>query len=114
MGLERIILSLEKSGFSFSEEDNLEVLIIPIGAEALQVSIEMMQNLHRADISAIVADESSSIGSNLKYCDKNNVSFAILIGDNELKSGLYVLKNIKKKSQSEVKKEEVLDFIKTS
>ncbi|MCD6329595.1 MAG: histidine--tRNA ligase [Candidatus Cloacimonetes bacterium] len=113
MGLERIILSLEKSGFSFSEEDNLEVLIIPIGINPIQASIEMMQKLHEAGISAIVADEGSSVGSNLKYCDKNNVSFAILIGDNELKSGLYVVKNIKKKSQSEVKKEEVIDFIKT-
>ena len=113
MGLERIILSLEKSGFSFPEEDNLQVLIIPIGDDAMQASLEMMQDLHRADISAIVADKSSSVGNNLKYCDKNNVSFAILIGDNELKSGSYVVKNIKKKSQSEVKKEEVIHFIKT-
>ena len=114
MGLERIILSLEKSGFSFPEEDNLEVFIIPIGAEALQASIDMMQELHKADISAVVADENSSIGNNLKLCDKNNVSFAVLIGGNELKSGLYVVKNIKKKSQSEVIKEEVINFIKTN
>jgi len=111
MGLERIILSLEKSGFSFPEENDLEVLVIPIGNVALQASIGMMQVLHKADISAIVADESSSVGSNLKYCDKNNVSFAVLIGDNELKSGLYVVKNIKKKAQSEIKKEEVVSFI---
>ena len=113
MGLERIILSLEKSGFSFPEEDNLQVLIIPIGDGTMQASLEMMQDLHRADISAIVADEGSSVGNNLKYCDKSNVSFAILIGDNELKSGSYVVKNIKMKSQSEVKKEEVIRFIKT-
>ncbi len=113
MGLERIILSLEKSGFSFPEENNLQVLIIPIGDDAMLASLEMMQDLHRADVSAIVADVNSSVGNNLKYCDKNNVSFAILIGDSELKSGSYVVKNIKKKSQSEVKKEEVVHFIKT-
>ncbi len=114
MGLERIILSLEKSGFSFPEENNLKVLVIPIGTAALQASIEMMQEFHKADISAIIADESSSVGSNLKCCDKNNVSFAVLIGDNELKSGMYVVKNIKKKAQSEIKKEEVVNFIKNT
>ena len=112
MGLERIILSLEKSGFSFPEENILEVLVIPIGTCALQASIEIMQEFHKADISAVIADESSSVGSNLKLCDKNNVSFAVLIGDNELKSGLYVVKDIKKKAQSEIKKEEVVNFIK--
>ncbi|MDP8227401.1 MAG: histidine--tRNA ligase [Candidatus Celaenobacter polaris] len=112
MGLERIILSLEKSGFSFPEENIMEVLVIPIGTCALQASIEMMQELHKADISAIIADESSSVGNNLKFCDKNNVSFAVLIGDNELKSGMYVVKDIKKKAQSEIKREEVVSFIK--
>lgn len=112
MGLERIILSLEKSGFSFPEENILEVLVIPIGTCALQASIEMIQELHKADISAIIADESSSVGNNLKFCDKNNVSFAVLIGDNELKSGMYVVKDIKKKAQSEIKREEVVSFIK--
>jgi len=112
MGLERIILSLGKSGFSFHEENILEVLVIPIGTCALQASIEMIQELHKADISAIIADESSSVGNNLKFCDKNNVSFAVLIGDNELKSGMYVVKDIKKKAQSEIKREEVVSFIK--
>ncbi|TSA28158.1 histidine--tRNA ligase [bacterium] len=112
MGLERIILSLEKSGFSFPEENIPEVLVIPIGTCALQASIEMIQELHKADISAIIADESSSVGNNLKFCDKNNVSFAVLIGDNELKSGMYVVKDIKKKAQSEIKREEVVSFIK--
>ena len=114
MGLERIILSLEKSEFLFPEDNNLKVLVIPIGTAALQASIEMMQEFHKADISAIIADESSSVGSNLKLCDKNNVSFAVLIGDNELKSGLYVVKDIKKKAQSEIKKEEVVSFIKNT
>ncbi|MBN2018162.1 MAG: histidine--tRNA ligase [Candidatus Cloacimonetes bacterium] len=113
MGLERIILSLEKSGFKFPDTSALEVLIIPIGNEAIKESIGLMQELHSAEISALIADEDSSVGSNLKYCDKNNIPFAILIGETELRTGMYVIKDIQQKDQSEIQKNEVVTYIKS-
>ncbi len=111
MGLERIILSLEKIGFKFPQEDTLEVLVIPIGEKALQASIAMMQTLHDHKISALVADVNSSVGNNLKLCDKNIITYAILIGDKELETEVYPVKTIAEKEQQDVPKDSVVQFI---
>jgi len=111
MGLERILLSLEKSGFKFPIDKTLEVLVIPIGEETLQASLRLMKTLHRQGISAIVADGHSSVGSNLKLCDKNNISYAVLIGEEELKTGKYPIKTILKKTQEEIDKDLIVQYI---
>jgi len=111
MGLERILLSLEKSGFKFPLDGALEVLIIPIGEQALLASIHTMQTLHDNGISAVIADVHSSVGSNLKLCDKSNISYAILIGEEELKSGKYPIKTISKKTQEVIDKDSIVQYI---
>lgn len=111
MGLERILLSLEKSGFKFPNEVALETLVIPIGEEALPASIQMMQNLHEKGISASVADVHSSVGSNLKLCDKNRITYAILIGEEELKTGKYPVKTIVEKKQEKIEKDLIGHYI---
>jgi histidyl-tRNA synthetase len=110
-GLERVILSLEKSNASIPDEDSLDVFIIPLDDEFVATSIHLQQRLHQKNISVIIADTQTSLKNNLKYCDKNDVKFAIIIGEDEIKSGKLVIKDISKKSQQMVKIDKAVGFI---
>ena len=110
-GLERVILSLEKSEVSIPYEDNLDVLIIPMKNEFINKSIEILQHLHNKDISSIIADSNTSLKKNLKYCDTNKVKFAIIIGEDEIKSEKFVVKDIREKSQKKIIISEICDHI---
>ncbi len=110
-GLERVILSLEKSNVSIPDKDSLDVFIIPLQNESVSLSIEIMQSLHNKGISTVIADYQTSLKNNLKYCDKNDVKFAIIIGEDEMKSGKLVVKNIRKKSQEKITIKDVHKYI---
>lgn len=48
-------------------------------------------------------DKSSKIDKQLKYADKRGAKFTIIVGENELKNDTLLVKNMKEKSQSEIK-----------
>ncbi len=48
-------------------------------------------------------DKNTKIDKQLKYADKIGVKFTIIFGENELKNNSLLVKNMKEKSQSEIK-----------
>ena len=110
-GLERVLLSLDKSKVHIPKEDSLDVFIIPLDSEFLTQSIHLQQELHQKNISVIIADTQTSLKNNLKYCDKKNVKFAIIIGEDEMKFGQFIVKDIREKSQKKIIISEICDYI---
>ncbi|MBS3740912.1 MAG: histidine--tRNA ligase [Candidatus Cloacimonetes bacterium] len=111
MGMERIILALEEAGVEFPQINTLDVFIIPMDKKYDDKAIEIMNKLHDSEISAQIADANTSMGSNFKFCDRNNVKFAIVIGENEIKSEEYAVKNISKHKQESVHLDKLTDYI---
>ncbi|MBL7108244.1 MAG: histidine--tRNA ligase [Candidatus Cloacimonetes bacterium] len=110
-GLERIILSLNEAKIDIQNEESLDVFIIPLEEKFVKISIEIMQKLHKKSISSIISDSQTSLKNNLKYCDENRVKFAIIIGENEIKSKEFTIKNINEKSQKKIPTNEVCEYI---
>lgn len=111
MGMERIILALEESGFDFPRINTLDVFIIPMDEKYNENAVEIMGILHRANISAQIADANTSMGSNFKYCGRNKVKFAIIIGENEIKSGKLAVKNISTRNQESVDLDKITNYL---
>jgi len=111
MGMERIILAMEESDAQFSKLDTLDVFIIPMDEKYNDKAIEIMKFLHQSEISAQIADANTSMGSNFKYCDRNNVKFALVIGENEIKTRNYALKNIKTHTQKSIDLDNIVEYI---
>lgn len=110
-GLERVILSLNKAKVQIPREDSLDIFIIPLDSGFLTQSIHLQQELHQKNVSVIIADTQTSLKNNLKYCDKDDVKFAIIIGEDEIKSGKLVIKDISKKSQEKIPIKDVHKYI---
>lgn len=112
LGIERILLALEKRKISIPQMPSLDVFIIPMENKFIENAIEIMNNLHNENISAQIAYAGASMKSSFKFCDRNNVKFAIIIGANEVESGKYAVKNIHKREQTNIKLNKISSYIK--
>lgn len=110
-GFERVILSLEHANVPIPTEPPLDVLVIPLDKSLLPYAIKSCNTLHQKEISAVIADPYSSLKSNLRYCDTYRVKFAVIIGEDEIKSEKFIVKDIQEISQEAIPIPQISDYI---
>ena len=103
MGLERLLLVLKSQGISLSEDKNCDIYFVPMGEQAEIKAMQMTALLRKEGISAQTDVMGRSLRAQMKYADKINARFTVVIGDNELAQGEAVLKNMKSGEKISVK-----------
>jgi histidyl-tRNA synthetase len=102
IGIERLIMIMQAQGCSFEEKSADAVYFAPIG-EAASLKAAQLAVLLRAEGFAAEYDLCErSIKAQMKYADKIDFAYSVVIGDNELDSGKAVLKNMSTGSSKEV------------
>jgi histidyl-tRNA synthetase len=91
-GIERMILELKKQSVKFQNSLKPDLVIIHIG-EASQRSSILATELRNVHVSAILAPK-KSIKGQLRYANNIEAKFAIIIGNQELESGVATLKSL--------------------
>ncbi|MGC9336674.1 MAG: histidine--tRNA ligase [Candidatus Cloacimonadia bacterium] len=110
-GLERVILSLKYGNVPIPPEPTLDALVIPFDDSLLSPAIKICNTLHQKNISAVIADPHSSLKSNLRYCDANQVKFAVIIGEDEIRSKKFIVKDIQDKVQEAMPIPQISNYI---
>jgi histidyl-tRNA synthetase len=93
-GIERIILNLKKQGVSIPALPGPQVFITHIGDDARDEAIKLAAALRRADIGVIEAMGSKSLKAQLRQANTLGVRYSVIIGEEEIKSGTAVLRNM--------------------
>ncbi|NLZ45577.1 MAG: histidine--tRNA ligase [Clostridiales bacterium] len=103
MGLERLILTMEKQGCEFLPEESCDVYIASMGENA-QKKATMLASLLRKDGTRAEYDiVGRGLKPQMKFADKIGAKFVIVLGDNEIETGIAKLKNMKSGEQIEIK-----------
>ena len=100
MGLERLVLLLEKTRACEYAPD---VYLVLVGDEAVERGMTLAEQL-RNELPALRVETNCSGGSfksQFKRADKSGARYAIIIGDDELASGKISVKNLREKSEQE-------------
>jgi histidyl-tRNA synthetase len=108
IGLDRLIIVLEDQKIRIPEDQRLQVYIAALGELSRQKGFETLKNLREMGIKADMDYQGKSLNSQLKAADKLNAQYTIIIGEDELKNGLAVIKSMDNKSQEQVKFAEIL------
>ena len=87
-----------------------DVIIIPM-TEDFAPAVSAANELRNLSIRTQLYTEKKKFKARLSYADKLNIPFVILIGEDEIKSGKYTLKNMKDGSQSLLSLEEAASLI---
>ena len=95
MGLERLLMTLHNQGDTLAKEDPCYLYIVPMGEKAADKALQLSAALRREGVSAQTDVMGRSLRAQMKYADKIDARFTMVIGDNELENGEAVLKNMK-------------------
>ncbi len=100
MGLERVLLALADPAESY--EPTLALFVAALGPEARRFALPLAHRLRLAGIRTEVEHRDAGLKAQLKRADKLKARLALLIGEDELKKGLLVLKELGTGQQHEV------------
>lgn len=94
MGLERLILTMEKQGLDFAAEDTCDIYISSMGEAASVKAMQMCAELRADGVSAECDVVGRGLKAQMKYADKLGAKFSVVLGDSELESQTAELKNM--------------------
>lgn len=108
MGLERLILTMQKQGCDFMEEKNCDIYIAAMGEKAAEKSYKIISALREEGYFVEYDLVGRGLKAQMKYADKIGANFVMVLGDNEIESGKANIKNMKTGEQIEVSLDEKL------
>lgn len=94
MGLERILLAMEKAGCEFPAPETIDVYIAAMGEKAAPYAVGLCNKLRGEGFGAVTDIVGRGLKGQMKYADKLGCKFSVVIGDNELETKTAVLKNM--------------------
>ena len=100
-GIERIIEVLNTNNlFPKNIESNNNVLISYLSNDLIKNSLELANKLREKGIPTDLYSKKAKLKKQLQYANNNNIPFVIIIGEDEIKNGKYMLKNMKDGNQN--------------
>jgi len=100
MGIERIILNLKEQHIPVPPLPGAQVFIAHLGDEAREEAIKLASRLRRAGTAVILATGSKSLKAQLRQANRLGARYALILGEDELKSGTASLRDMTTSQQS--------------
>lgn len=102
MGLERLQLVMEAQGCEFPEPSRPDLFIVAMGDKATLKAVEIAKDMRDEGYSVIYDLNGRSLRAQMKYADKINAKYNVVIGDNEVDTKSAVLKDMATGEQSNI------------
>ena len=107
MGIERILYFLEKEGVNLGEVPHPKLYVGIMGDEVKAKAFEIVTKLRNKGVIVETDYLDRSVKAQMKYANKLGVDYTVIIGQNEMESGLVKLKNMETGDETEVKLEKL-------
>jgi histidyl-tRNA synthetase len=93
-GLERIILNLKKQNVPIPPLPRPQVFIAYVGDDAKEAAVKLAASLRQAGIALIEAIGNKSLKAQLRQANTLGVRQAVIIGEEEIKTGTVILRDM--------------------
>lgn len=111
MGIERVLMLMEAQGVEIPKEDPVKIFIATMGEAAYEKAFRVVCALRDKGVKAELEHAGRGIKAQFKYADKIGAEYVATIGENELASGVCRVKKMSDGSQTEVKIDELKNFL---
>ena len=111
LGIERLLLTMEANGVIIPEPEGTEVFVIMLGEGTRKFGLNLVKELRDRGINTEIDLLARNIKGQFKAADRSGADFAVIIGENELESGVLSVKRLKKSEQFEIRAEEVAETL---
>ncbi len=107
-GLERFLIAMQDD----KTIPHVDIYVACLSEEAISESLFLSNKLRNLNLSVISDPLRRSLKAQMREANKINANFIILIGEEELSKGIFVVKNLKERSQKNFTKSEIMKFFK--
>ena len=112
MGIERIILNLKQQAIPIPPLPRPQVFIANIGDEARDEAIKLASRLRQSGVGIIVATGNKSLKAQLRQANNLGVRYAVIIGEEEVKSGTASFRDMTTAEQKTVTASQLVGLLK--
>lgn len=111
-GVDRIYDVLEELNlFPSNDLASTKVLIINFGDNCLAHALGLATRIRKNDINCEVYPEAAKVKKQMSYADKKNIPFVIMVGEEEVQTNIYTLKDMRDGEQRKKTMLELIDYI---
>jgi histidyl-tRNA synthetase len=112
IGLERIIAKLKKQNVEIPPAPSPRVFIAYLGDEAGTAAVKLTGDLRRQGVSAVQSPAGKSLKAQMKLANKLCVKYAVILGEDELKSGSVQMRDMQSSEQKTISMEQLFELLK--
>jgi len=111
-GIDRIYDVMEELELFDSQKiGSTQVLITNFDSNAEKFALRILTKLRESDIKAEIFPDNVKLKKQLNYANKKNIPYVLMIGSEELKKGIFTLKDMVTGPQEEISIDEVIQKI---
>jgi len=113
-GIDRLLEALEKQNVKINSNDQTQVLVTVFDKDYEMQSESIADKLREKNINVEVYLENEKLNKQLKYADKKNIPYVIIIGPDEVKNNTLTIKELSSGRQTSVatdKIDQLLSFL---
>ena len=112
MGLERLFSALQAQGDDIEITQDLQVyLIVAGGTDAAAAAFRLADQLRRAEVRVEMDYGDKSFKAQIKAANRLGAELAVIIGDDEVKTGCAAVKNMDSGEQISLPFDEIKQYI---
>jgi histidyl-tRNA synthetase len=112
LGIERLLLLCEYENVTLSTKNDVDVVIACLSEQAIDITFDLLKSLRNKNIKAICKFDTFKLAKILTYANKIKSKFIIIIGEKELQTKSFVVKNLDSNKQENLTDGEIINFIK--
>jgi histidyl-tRNA synthetase len=111
MGIERLLLVLEKAGIEIPAPAPMDLFIIGLGDAGVKESIRLIHRLRDNNIKCDKDYAARSLKAQMKYANKMNAKYITVIGEDEINNNKIKVKNMGNGSEEEIQLNQLLEYM---
>jgi histidyl-tRNA synthetase len=111
-GADRIFEVLsELNLFPESATSGTQVLLVQFGGETTSAAFQLLKQIRNAGISCEMYPDDAKLKKQFKYADDNKIPFVVVVGEDEVKSGMWQLRNMVTGDQQAVSAAQLIESL---
>lgn len=111
MGMERVMTALDYEKLELPISNSIDCFVIPMSENELDYAYGIVNDLRLNGFIVDTDYNNRKLANNFKAADRMNACMILIVGEEEVKSGIITVKNNHTKEEFKVKLEELIDFL---
>ncbi|OPZ72932.1 MAG: Histidine--tRNA ligase [Firmicutes bacterium ADurb.Bin456] len=110
LGIERILLAMERQGISIPGQAQSDVFVVTAGDQAADAAFQLVFKLRANGIPADKDYLGKSLKAQMKFAGKTGASHAVIIGEQEIKQGVVMVRDMGTGEQESVPADQIVKY----